>query len=92
MSKPIKEDHLNDCVRWWGGPDRRNRAESDVAWRIGLAEIETRNYNIAIRNPYNSVDKLDEPADLLARLEEGEKITTELRDRLKHALMQILLQ
>src|SRR5262249_23332026 len=70
MSRPIHEAHFNECVRWWGGFDRKNRKESEVAWRVSSTEIEARNYNLAIKNPHNSVDHTDEPAVLLARLEE----------------------
>jgi len=92
MSRPINESHFDECVRWWGGFDRKNRKESEVAWRVSLAEIEARNYNLAIKNPHSGIDHADEPAVLLERLEQYEKNAEELREQLRRALTQALLR
>ena len=51
MTKPLRMQHFDACIRWWGGRDRENRTESDVAWRVTAAQIKDRGYNLDARNP-----------------------------------------
>lgn len=46
MTKPIRVEHLQGCVDWWGGPERQGREQTEQAWRVSLDEIKARNYNL----------------------------------------------
>src|ERR1700678_3415448 len=36
MTKPIRIEQLKGCVDWWGGNDRKGRAETEVAWKVTI--------------------------------------------------------
>jgi type I restriction enzyme M protein len=56
MTKPIRFEHLQSCIDWWGGPQRKGREETEVAWKVSLQEIRARGYNLDVKNPYRVVD------------------------------------
>jgi type I restriction enzyme M protein len=87
MTKPIRLEHLQPCIDWWD-----KRVENEVAWKIGIAEIKTRNYNLDIKNPHSVEEDHGDPAELLAKLEASEAETAKLRDRLKSILKEALLR
>src|SRR6266481_7682992 len=33
MTRPIRLDHLQDCIEWWGGAKRKGRQTNEVAWK-----------------------------------------------------------
>ena len=43
---------LEGCVDWWGGPKRKGRVETDVAWKVTADEVKERGYNLDIKNPH----------------------------------------
>lgn len=46
MTKPIRVEHLQDCVDWWGGATREGRQETERAWKVTIDDIKARNYNL----------------------------------------------
>ena len=87
MTRPIRLDHLDPCIEWWDG-----RHDNERAWRVGIDEIKARNYNLDLKNPHTIEEEHGDPAELLARLEQSEKETARLRDRLKAILGEALLR
>ena len=65
MTKPITLEHLRGCVDWWGGAEREERKESDVAWYVGIEGIRARDYNLDFRNPHTAAESHGDPAALL---------------------------
>lgn len=51
-TKPIKIDEFEAEKAWWN-----DRAEPDCAWKIGIEEIKTRNYNLDFKNPTKENDE-----------------------------------
>jgi type I restriction enzyme M protein len=92
MTRPIRLEYLQDCVDWWGGIERKDRQESDVAWKVSLADIKARGYNLDFKNPHTVADNHGDPAELLAQLEQHERKTVNLRDHLKNILAEALLR
>jgi type I restriction enzyme M protein len=92
MTRPIKVEHLNGCVEWWGGAERENRQETEQAWKVTIDEIKTRGYNLDFKNPHTVADDHGDPEELLAKLEESELQTASLRDQLKGILAEALLR
>ena len=92
MTRPIRVAHLQGCVDWWGGVERQNRQESEVAWKVGINEIKARNYNLDFKNPHTVADDHGDPAELLTKLEKDEQNTANLRDQLKTILAEALLR
>jgi len=92
MTKPIRVEHFQDCMDWWGGAERLNRQETEQAWKVSIEEIKDRSYNLDFKNPHTVADDHGDPAELLAKLEEHEQKTANLRDQLKAILAEALLR
>ena len=92
MTKPIRVEHLQGCVDWWGSPERAGREPTEVAWKVTLEEIKARNYNLDVKNPHTVADDHGDPEELLARLEQDERTVGELREQLKAMLAEALLR
>lgn len=90
MTRPIKVEHLQGCVEWWGGAERAGREETPVAWRIGIDDIKARGYNLDIKNPHTVADDHGDPEVLLAQLDAAEATAASLRDQLKAILAEAL--
>jgi type I restriction enzyme M protein len=87
MTKPIRFEHLKPCIEWWD-----KRETNEVAWKIGIEEIKSRNYNLDFKNPHFVEEDHGNPEELLTKLEESERQTAELRDRLRSILEEALLR
>jgi type I restriction enzyme M protein len=78
-TKPIDAKEFEPIKKWW-----HNRVESDVAWKVGIKEIEARNFDLDIKNP-SKKEELQEftSAELIKMLEdsfdETKKILAEIR-------------
>lgn len=92
MTKPIRFEHLKPCIDWWGGAKRKNRKESEFAWKVTADEVKSRGYNLDFKNPHTVVDDLGDPEELLVKLEAAEMETASLRDQLKGILEKALLR
>ena len=90
MTKPIRVEHLQSCVDWWGGAERAGRVETAVAWRVTADAVKARNYNLDIKNPHVVADDHGDPEELLRRLNAAEAETARLRDQLKAILAEAL--
>ncbi|MCU0754921.1 MAG: SAM-dependent methyltransferase, partial [Xanthomonadales bacterium] len=90
MTKPIRQDHFADCVAWWGGPTREGRVETERAWRVLIAQIKARGYNLDIKNPHTVDTEHGDPETLLADLDQAEAEVQRLREQLKAALAEAL--
>jgi type I restriction enzyme M protein len=68
-TKPMRFEEFADCQAWW--PDR---VENEHAWRVSIADIESNDYNLDLRNP-NRPDDLAHrpPTELLAELVQTEQ-------------------
>jgi type I restriction enzyme M protein len=90
MTKPIRVEHLQGCVDWWGGAAREGRVETPQAWRVTADEVKARAYNLDIKNPHAEEDDHGDPEHLLAALNAAEAETARLRDQLKTILAEAL--
>ncbi len=90
MTKPIRFEHLQSCIDWWGGPKRKGREESPVAWKVTADEVKARGYNLDIKNPHTVADDHGEPEELLASLTAAETEAASIRDQLKAILAEAL--
>jgi type I restriction enzyme M protein len=82
MTKPIRFEHLQDCIDWWGGAKRKGRA----------VEVKARGYNLDIKNPHSVADDHGDPGTLLAELDAAEAEAAKLRDQLKAILAEALVR
>src|ERR1700676_1211113 len=92
MTKPIRLEHFQSCIDWWGGNGRKAREETPQAWRLSADELKVRGYNLDIKNPHAVADDHGDPEELLVRLNEAEGQASTLRDQLKTILAEALLR
>jgi type I restriction enzyme M protein len=92
MTRPIRIEHFKPCVEWWGGPDRENRVETPIAWKIAAGEVKANAYNLDIKNPNSVADEHADPMVLIKKLDEVESAAASLRDQLKNILGEALLR
>ena len=90
MTKPIRFEHLQGCIDWWGGAKRKGREETPQAWKVTAEEVKARGYNLDIKNPHTVADDHGDPEELLADLNAAEAETASLRDQLKAILAEAL--
>jgi len=50
-TKPIRIEEFKLEKQWWN-----NREENEYAWKVSIEEINSRNYNLDIKNPNSQVD------------------------------------
>jgi type I restriction enzyme M protein len=92
MTKPIRLEHFQPCVKWWGGANRKGRKENEVAWKVSAGDVKARGYNLDFKNPHTVEDDHGDPKELLAKLGAAEKEAATLRDQLKAMLAEALLR
>src|ERR1700682_1683419 len=90
MTKPIRFEHLQGCIDWWGGATRKGREEGPQAWKVTAEEVKARGYNLDIKNPHTVADDHGDPETLLADLAAAEAQTGALRDQVKAILAEAL--
>ena len=83
MTKPIRVEHLQDCIDWWGGAQRKGRQETDHAWTVTAEDVKAKGYNLDVRNPHAPEHDQGDPEELLAKLAASESDAGNLRDQLK---------
>ena len=92
MTKPMRIEHLQKCVDWWGGAARERRVPTEAAWRVTADEVKARSYNLDFKNPHVENVARGDPDELSVNLERAEGEVAELRDRLKAILQEVLLR
>ena len=92
MTRPIRLEHLQACIDWWGGAEREGRKQTERAWKATADEIKGRGYNLDIKNPHMSEDDHGDPEELLAKLNAAEAEAARLREQLKAILKEALLR
>ena len=90
-TRPIRLEHLQPCIDWWGGMQRKGREETERAWRVTADEVKGRGYNLDIKNPHTREDDHGDPVELLKKLTAAEADAADLRDRLKAILAEALI-
>jgi type I restriction enzyme M protein len=90
MTKPIRFEHLQECIEWWGGAKRGGREETPQAWKVTAETVKDRGYNLDIKNPHMVAEDHQDPQELLAALNAAETETEKLRDKLKSILAEAL--
>jgi type I restriction enzyme M protein len=92
MTRPIRIEHFEPCVKWWGGAKRKGRKETEVAWKVSADDVKARGYNLDCKNPHTVEDNHGDPKELLHKLDAAEKEAATLRDELKAIFAEALLR
>jgi len=86
-TKPIRIEEFEAERKWWGklGQERK-RKESELAWRVSIADIAARGYNLDVKNPNVVNDTHRNPAELLAEYQTAQDAVAEVREKLRKEL------
>jgi type I restriction enzyme M protein len=67
-----------------------HRVENEQAWRVSLADIKARNYNLDCKNPHVGEQEIHDPDVLLAQYAAMQNDIAALRNQLKTILGEAL--
>ncbi len=56
MTKPIRLEHFQGCIDWWGGKARKAARRTAGRWQVTIEEVKARGYNLDIKNPHTVAD------------------------------------
>ncbi len=91
-TKPMRFEEFQNEIDWWGTEEDgfAARVENGQAWKVSRAEIQNRNYNLDIKNPYMGEQVSHDPEELLAAYANQQKEIAGLRQQLKSILADAL--
>lgn len=84
-SKPINIQEFDAEKAWWN-----NREENKYAWKVSAKEIKERGYNLDMRNPYQEVNELASPAELLEKYRVTQGNISSVQDKIINVLNEAL--
>ncbi|MEZ8110539.1 N-6 DNA methylase [Vibrio splendidus] len=87
-TKPMKFEEFQQEIDWWGNEDDgfASRVESNYAWKVPIADIIERNFNLDIKNPYQGEVVSHDPNELLENYQQQQQEISQLRNQLKDIL------
>lgn len=86
-TRPIAHEEFDLEKAWWAA-----RQENEYAWRVTIDEIQGRNYNLDVKNPYAAAAALGDPVELLARYRQRLAAAQKTRDALRETLAAALTE
>jgi type I restriction enzyme M protein len=91
-TKPMKVEEFEALANWWGSESDgfSARKENEQAWKVSLAYIQARNYNLDCKNPHVGEQIMHDPEKLLAQYHTMQQDITSLRNQLKTILGEAL--
>ena len=91
-TRPIRLEHFDDCIAWWGGLERKGRVGESRCWKVSAEYIKKQGYNLDIKNPNKKNEDHENPDILLAELKAAEAEVESVREQLKNVLSEALLR
>lgn len=91
-TKPMKVEEFEVLANWWGSENDgfSARQENEQAWKVSLAELQARYYNLDCKNPHVVEQITHDPEVLLAQYHTMQQDIAELRNQLKSILGEAL--
>ncbi|MCK6525501.1 type I restriction-modification system subunit M [Myxococcota bacterium] len=86
-TKPMRIEEFDAEKRWW-----TQRAESERAWKVPIADIRARGFNLDIKNPNAPEQTHEDPDALLGRYTQARSAAAEIREALRSALSEALAE
>ena len=84
-TKPINIKEFDLEKVWWN-----NREENKYAWKVSAKEIKERGYNLDIKNPFQEVNELASPEELLDKYRPTESNISSIQDKIINVLNEAL--
>jgi len=91
-TKPMRFEEFETEINWWGNEADgfATRVQTEQAWKVSVADIIARNYNLDIKNPHVGEQINHDPDELLRLYQEQQKGIADIRSQLKDILHQAL--
>ncbi|MGZ8270429.1 MAG: N-6 DNA methylase [Methylophilus sp.] len=91
-TKPMKVEEFETLANWWGSESDgfSARQENEQTWKVSLADIQARNYNLDCKNPHVGEQITHDPEVLLTQYHIMQQDIAGLRDQLKTILGEAL--
>jgi type I restriction enzyme M protein len=91
-TKPMRFEEFATEIDWWGSETNgfAARVQTEHAWKVPLADIVARNYNLDIKNPHVGEQISHDVDELLAQYQKLMTEAGDIRDALKRELMAAL--
>ena len=91
-TRPMQIDEFATECAWWGSEadSFATRIETPQAWKVGIADITARNYNLDVKNPHVGEQISHDPEQMLGQYQDKQKDIQTLRDELKAILSAAL--
>ena len=91
-TKPMKIAEFDPLSNWWGNEKDsfKQRVENERAWKVSLADIKARNYNLDCKNPHIGEQEIHDPELLLTQYKTMQDDIAALRGQLKSILYEAL--
>jgi type I restriction enzyme M protein len=91
-TKPMRFEEFEAEINWWGNEADgfAAREQTEQAWKVPVAEIIARNYNLDIKNPHVGEQINHDPDNLLRLYQQQQTAIAGLRNQLKDILQQAL--
>ena len=88
----MKVEEFEALAKWWGNETDgfSTREENEHAWKVSLAEIQGRNYNLDCKNPHVGEQITHDPEVLFAQYHTMQQDIARLRNQLKTILGEAL--
>lgn len=84
-TKPMRIEEFEAEKAWW-----TDRKESEHAWKVSIADIKARGFNLDIKNPNTVAGSHENPDALLEQYAKAKAAVAELREQLRKALAEAL--
>ncbi len=91
-TKPIRIDEFNVEKAWWGNEadDFASRVENEFAWKVSIADIRAKGFNLDQKNPHVGEVISHDPDELLAQYQALQADAQAIRGQLKAILAAAL--
>ncbi len=91
-TKPLRFEEFETEINWWGSEADgfSTRVQTEQAWKVPVADIVARNYNLDIKNPHVVEQISHDPDVLLQQYQQQQDAIAGLRNQLKEILQQAL--
>ena len=91
-TRPMRFEEFETEIAWWGteADGFKSRVQTEQAWKVPVADIVARNYNLDIKNPHVGEQVSHDPDELLARYQRLMDEVAETRAALKRELAAAL--
>ncbi len=86
--KPINIMEFDLEKAWWN--DRENEEYTKYAWKVTAQEIEARNYNLDVKNPWQESDDLASPEEILEQYRATEQHIDTIQEKIINVLTDAL--